>query len=229
MDLIGSVHVADAAYYDWLNRRFEIYDALLYELVAPPGHTVPLGRDASSANPVGALQNFIKGVLELEHQLAHIDYQKANFIHADMSPDEFAQSMADRDESVSRMIFQLLGRSLAQQHKLSAPDRAPDVDLLAALFAKDRALQLKMVLAEQFEDMELLLTGFGGADGSTLIEGRNAVALRVLGQQIRQGRKKIGVFYGAGHLADMDQRVRRELGLKPIQTVWVTAWDLCAR
>ena len=32
------------------------------------------------------LQNGMKDMLELEHQLQHIDYHKDNFVHADMSP-----------------------------------------------------------------------------------------------------------------------------------------------
>jgi hypothetical protein len=35
VDLIGAVHIADKAYYDQLNKTFEQYDVLLYELVAP--------------------------------------------------------------------------------------------------------------------------------------------------------------------------------------------------
>lgn len=226
VDLIAAVHVADSAYYAGLNRRFEIYDALLYELVAPPGTTVPKGRGPSSGHPVGAVQNLFKSLLELEHQLAHIDYTKGNFVHADMSPDELSRSMADRDESLSRLVFQLLGRSIAQQRKMQAQGRSPDIDLLAALFNKNRAVRLKTVLAEQFEEMEFLLVGLGGPGGSTLIEGRNAVAMKVLDQQVRRGKKTLGIFYGAGHLSDMDRRLRETLRLEPVETLWVTAWDL---
>src|SRR5688572_15059353 len=41
VDLIGAVHVGDKAYYDELNKLFESYDVLLYELVAPEGTKVP--------------------------------------------------------------------------------------------------------------------------------------------------------------------------------------------
>ena len=39
VDLIGAVHIGDVAYYAAAQRRFEQYDALLYELVAPKGRS----------------------------------------------------------------------------------------------------------------------------------------------------------------------------------------------
>jgi hypothetical protein len=226
VDLIAAVHVADPGYYRRLNDRFSTYDALLYELVAPPGTVVPKGRGASSRHPVGVVQNFIKQVLQLQHQLAGIDYTKKNFVHADMSPAEFSRAMADRDESMAQMFFRLLGRSIAQQSKTQAQGSSTDLDLLSALFDPNRALRLKMILAEQFDEMETVLSGFGGPEGSTLIEGRNAVALRVLRTEIAAGKRHLGIFYGAGHLTDMDARLRRDFDLHPVQTWWVTAWDL---
>src|SRR6188472_1942551 len=43
IDLIGAVHIADRSYYDELNKQFEGYDVVLYELVAPEGTRVPKG------------------------------------------------------------------------------------------------------------------------------------------------------------------------------------------
>ena len=43
VDLIGVVHIGEKEYYQELNKQFEQYDALLYELVAPEGTRVPKG------------------------------------------------------------------------------------------------------------------------------------------------------------------------------------------
>src|SRR6476619_4568866 len=43
VDLVGVVHLGDRVYYKKLNERFEQYEAVLYELVAPPGTQVPKG------------------------------------------------------------------------------------------------------------------------------------------------------------------------------------------
>jgi hypothetical protein len=226
VDLIAAIHVADAAYYRELNRRFKQYDALLYELVAPDGTVVPLGRGTSNTNPLGALQNGMKNMLELDHQLEQIDYTQPNFVHADLSPDQIQQAMKDRGEGFVQMYFQMLGESMAAQSTMSAKGESLDMDIFAALFAKDRARRLKTALAKQLAEVESVLTGFGGENGSVLITERNKAALRVLQKQIEAGKRRLGIFYGAGHLTDMDKRLRHDFGLKPVEINWLTAWDL---
>jgi hypothetical protein len=225
VDLIGAVHVGDVAYYDALNKKFAQYDALLYELVAPPGTVVERGRGTSNAHPVGLLQNGMKTILELDHQLEKIDYTRPNFVHADMSPDQFAKAMRDRNESFLQMYFRLLGTALAQQGSLSGGGPS-DLDVIAALFAKDRPRRLKILMAKQLADMESLMVSFGGEQGSAIISDRNKIALAVLKDQLAAGKKLIGIFYGAGHLQDMDQRLRKDFELKPVAITWVTAWNL---
>jgi hypothetical protein len=226
VDLVAAVHIGDAAYYETLNRRFESYDALLYELVAAEGTVVERGRGTSNAHPLGALQNGMKSMLALEHQLEQIDYTKKNFVHADMSPDQFLQAMKDRNEGFLQMYMRLLGHTLGAQSEMAAKGESPDVAIFAALFAEDRPLRLKKVLAQQLADMEQLLTSFGGEEGSVLISERNKAALKVLKEQLAAGKKRLAIFYGAGHLADMDQRLRADFGLKPVEITWLTAWDL---
>lgn len=226
VDLVAAVHVGDAAYYEALNRRFESYDALLYELVAPEGTVVEKGRGTSNAHPLGALQNGMKSMLALEHQLEKVDYTKKNFVHADMSPDQFLQAMKDRNEGFLQMYMRLLGHTLGAQSEMLANGDSPDVALFAALFADDRPLRLKRILAQQLADTEEMLTSFGGEEGSVLISDRNQTALKVLRKEIEGGKKHLAIFYGAGHLADMDQRLRAEFGLRPVEITWLTAWDL---
>jgi hypothetical protein len=229
VDLIGAVHIGDIAYYRKLNRQFSQYDALLYELVAPEGTKVPLGRGTSNAHPIGAMQNMAKDFLELDHQLEYVDYSRPNFIHADMSPDEFQQAMKDRNESFLQMYFKLLGTAMAEQSKMAAKGGSSDLDLITALFASDRPRRLKIILGKQLSEMESLMVSFGGEEGSTIITERNKKALSVLKSQMASGKKHIGIFYGAGHLSDMDKRLRSDFHLQPTSITWLTAWDLAAK
>ena len=103
------------------------------------------------------------------------------------------------------------------------------MELIAALFAPDRPRRLKIVLAKQLSEMESLMVSFGGEDGSVIITDRNKKALEVLKQQLAKGKKKVGIFYGAGHLNDMDKRLRQDFGLKPTTITWLTAWDLAPK
>jgi hypothetical protein len=226
VDLIGAVHIGDEAYYEQLNERFREYDVLLYELVAPRGTVVEPGRAAASDHPVAALQNSFKTLLELDHQLDKIDYKRPNFVHADMSPEEFAAAMQDRNESFVQMYFRLMGAAIAQQSEGVAGAQPNEADIFAALFAQDRPRRLKIILGKQMAEMESLLVGFAGEGGSAIITDRNKIALNVLKEQMAAGKKRIGIFYGAGHLQDMDQRLREEFHLQPTSITWLTAWDL---
>lgn len=224
VDLIGAVHVGDADYYRQLNKLFEQYDAVLYELVAPQGTRVPR-EGARSSHPVGMLQHGMTGVLDLAYQLNSIDYHQDNLVHADMSPADFSKSMTDRGESLLSMVFRMMGYGLAQQSKTGGS--SVDARLLSAMWSKNRPLALKRIMAEQFEDLEGAMGAFDSPQGgSTLITERNKVALDVLRQQIGEGKKKLAIFYGAGHLPDMEKRLEADFNLRREQTRWLTAWDM---
>ena len=222
VDLVAAVHVAEGSYYRQLNREFRKYDAVLYELVAPEGTKVPKG-GGSSGSPVSMLQNGLTKVLELEFQLKEIDYNRKNMVHADMSPEQFAESMRRRGESVFGMFLRMLGYAMARQNQEGG---ATDAQLLLALLDKNRALALKRVLAQQFEEMEGSLLAIEGPEGSTMISERNKVALKELRRQLDAGKRKIAIFYGAGHMPDFQKRLREEFDLVPASTRWIDAWNL---
>jgi DNA-binding LacI/PurR family transcriptional regulator len=81
-------------------------------------------------------------------------------------------------------------------------------------------------MAEQFTDMEVLTAAFGGEEGSTLITDRNGAALEVLSEEIEKGHKRIAIFYGAAHMDDFDQRLKKDFDLEPGEVEWLEAWDL---
>jgi hypothetical protein len=226
VDLVGAVHIGDAAYYAKLNRMFRQYQALLYELVAPEGTRVERGRGTSNAHPVGAMQNGISTMFELEHQLEQVDYTRPNFVHADMSPEEFGKSMADRDESFMQMYARMMGQAIAQQTEQASQGVSTDLDIFTAMFSQDRPRKLKIAIAKQFESMESVLSGMSGPEGSTLITERNKRALAVLKKQLKMGKRNVGIFYGAGHLNDMHDRLVKDFNMQPVGITWVEAWDL---
>ena len=49
------------------------------------------------------------------------------------------------------------------------------------------------------------------------------------GQQLAAGKRRLGIFYGAGHLPDMEKRLEKDFGLKRQSTTWLTAWDMTGR
>ena len=230
VDLVGAVHVGSRAYYATLDHLFRDYDAVLYELVAPDNARVPKpGRKPSGA--IGSAQQGLTSVLGLEFQLEQIDYAAPNFVHADLSPKEFDAAMARRGESWWTMFGRLMREGMKRAERDAARGRGNDIglgDMFGMLFGSgpERALRLRRMMAEQFTDMEVLTSAFGGEEGSTLITDRNAAALEVLREQIGKGRRRIAIFYGAAHMDDFDRRLKADFGFEPVETDWIEAWDL---
>jgi hypothetical protein len=95
-------------------------------------------------------------------------------------------------------------------------------DLLNALSSPDRARQLKLILGKQFGDIEAQMSGFGG---TVLITERNKACFKVLDKELADGKKNLGIFYGAGHMSDMEQRLL-ERGFHRTSAEWRVGWDL---
>jgi hypothetical protein len=227
VDLVAAVHLGGADYYETLDRLFAEYDAVLYELVAPPNERPRPGRKPAGA--IGSAQQGLTKLLGLEFQLERIDYTAANFVHADLSPQQFQQAMKKRGESWWSMFTKIMQESMARAER--GETTAPEVgvgELFGLLFGggADRQIRLRRLMAEQFTDMDVLTNAFGGEEGSSLITDRNAAALAVLEKRIAAGDRRIAIFYGAAHMDDFDRRLQEDFALQPGETVWLEAWDL---
>lgn len=231
VDLIGAVHIGEKEYYEKLNKEFEKYDAMLFELVAPEGTVIPKGGRAKDdaqgiTNPVAAIQKGMQSLTELEFQLNHIDYTKDNFVHADMSPEEFAESMEANGESISGYVFKAIGQAMAMQTR---GGKDPSLSIAMAMFSKNKVLRIRRSLAEQIHNMESGMIIFEGDNGSTIIDHRNAKCMDVLRREIAAGETKIGIFYGAGHLMDMERRLISDFQATRGGQHWLPAWKLTKR
>ncbi len=223
--LFAAVHIADAKYYYQLQRLFEDYDALLYEMVKPDS-AVPTRGGGSGF--ISFLQRAMKLALNLEFQLDAIDYTRDNFVHADMNARTFARMQRQNRESLLSLMIQLWMESMRRESMRESPGAGID-DLFEILRSKDRSRKLKLFFAEEMQDLEGLLAGLeGGGRKSVILSGRNEVALEVLKGQLAQGRRNLGIFYGAAHMADLEARLRA-LGFHKTEARWITAWTMVPR
>lgn len=228
VDLIGAVHIGEASYYASLNDLFQSYDVLLYELVAPEGTVIERNARRSSDNPISFLQNATKNFLGMESQLEQIDYTRPNFIRADMTPDQLQEKMQSRGENVLTLAMSALLDAMRQQNQAvrdpkSAKIADSNMDLMEMLQNPKKA---KITMARQFAGTESLDLALGSSLNQLLVVDRNAEALKVLKQQLDQGHRTIGVFYGAAHLPDLELHLVKDFGLTKKETRWVKAWDL---
>ena len=232
VDLVGAVHIADKAYFEDLNRRFKTYDAVLYELVGGPMPKTEAdkasrakARDSSNLSWLAQLHKTMQRSLALSSQLEEVDYSGTNFVHADVTLEQFDKLKTQKQESFLGLMLKAYAVQ-AQMEEDGKMAKQPNLaQLMAILLRGDSANNLKRVIGEQFDLVEDLITGIEGGDGTVIIGERNKVALEVLKQQVAAGKKKLAIFYGAAHLPDMEKRLT-EQGWKKVNAEWLTAWDL---
>jgi hypothetical protein len=223
VDLVGAVHIGDPAYYDELNRRFRDYDAVLFELVASEEALAP-GRLERGSGILSTTQVGMMKLLDLSFQLDEINYDAANFVHADLSPKEMRASMDERGESLYVYFWRIFFASLNEYAK--DPLGLKDMEMLSGVLVSGRGDSLKIMAAYELTNVSQAGDFLGSESGSAVIESRNQRAVDVLVREIDAGAQRIGIFYGVAHMPDMEERLLEQLGLTYESTEWVDAWQL---
>ncbi len=223
VDLIGAVHIGDPAYYAQLNELFESYDVLLYELVAAEGAMVA-ERVAKRRGFLSTTQVGLTKLLDLSFQLDEINYDRANFVHADLSPDELRQSMEARGESLYVYFWRLFYASVDDYAK--DPLGWNDMQKISRVLAAGQGDSFKTLIAYEMTDMDQIQNILGEDSGSAVIGARNQRVIDVLRREIELGAKRIGIFYGVAHMPDLEERLLDQVGLEQEETTWVDAWRL---
>jgi hypothetical protein len=228
VDLIAAVHVADGAFYKSLNESFKSYDSLLYELIKPKDMDISELHDPDRPTSwVTMLQQFMKNTLKLQFQLEAINYDAPNFVHADMDAETFFQRENERGESITGLMIKSMLQEMMDPANTDDDPTAGVGPLLLALSNPDKARGLKMMLGAQFGRMDDMLAGMEGPDGSVLLTERNKACLNVLKERLAKGDKKVGIFYGAGHLRGMEKILTTEMGFTQAgEPKWRVAWDM---
>lgn len=233
LDLIGAVHIADKAYYQTLTDRFKTYEVLLFELVDGQRlkDEIEGKKDEPSAKDADPAFAFLRGMMtslssyfKFQYQTEGIDYHTANFVHADVSLDEFQQLQDEKGES----FFTLFQKAIRAQLSIGADKNAEPKgsQLLLALLGDSSGL--KVAMARTLASADSLLEAIEGEDGTAILSGRNQVALKVFEKQVAAGKKNLGIFYGAAHLSDMERRLIK-MGYERTEEKWITAWDIKPR
>ena len=215
VDLIGAVHIADKAYYDTLNKRFEGYEVLLFEMIGGDNlnpRAPEAAEKAEKPNPLALIYDQAARMLKLVGQVDHIDYRAKNFLHADLTVSEFTEKQAERNESI--LSFMLNTEKAATQ---------PNPLRLLYAVVSGRADLLKLALVHTLGDGDDQIAALAG--DNVVIGDRNVRCLEVLGRELGAGRKKVGIFYGAAHYPDMQKRLL-EQGFIRTDHEWLTAWNV---
>ena len=223
VDLVSAIHIGDQSYYAELNDRFRDYDALLYELVAPAGIDIN-EQVAKRKGLLSKTQVTLTKILDLSFQLDEIDYSQPNFVHADLSPSEFRQSMEDRDESLYVYFWRIFFASVNEYAK--DPLGLRDMQMLSSMITSGQDDSLKTMMAYEMTNLDAVQDILGEDSDSAIVGARNERAIEVLRSQLDAGARRVGIFYGVAHMPDLEERLLVDVGLSYAETAWVDAWKL---
>lgn len=248
VSLVGVVHVADPQYFDTLQVELDRYPTVLYEGVKPEDlSNEEFQRSFTEKGGEAAeLQRDLAGWFGFEYQLDAIDYGRKNFIHADMSMEDFlaegggefipqvgeraGTSSADDDEGPSRQD----GEAAATVEKVGAV--GTDIrstwnavkkfgDLALGVPGPLRSMARKM-FAETMgtTDIGRVLEMRPGFSELILIR-RNEVVIDRLKQVLPRAEGAIAIFYGAAHMDDLEERLEA-MGYTRTGGRWLRAWAI---
>ncbi len=223
VDLVSTVHIGEPTFFRQLAKALPKYDAVLYELVAPRG--VPPTEEG-----VNDQQKQIAEDCDLDNQGPHMDYERPNFVHADLSLEEIQKLVIAREGTFKGALGEGPGLKAARDERDTAGRKEIFADLQAARTASpaERTRLLRRAYARQLVVTAQPVEGTtfpAGAGMDVLVGKRNDEVIRVLQNQISAGNKNLAIFYGAAHMVDLEHRLLA-MGYKRQSLDWQTAWTV---
>lgn len=216
LKLYGCVHIADRAFFEGMEKDFKKHDALLYELVADPDVRPFPAMETDGEHWISMVQEGMGSGLALQGQFACMDYRMKNYVHADMTEDEWVHALEEAGKSE---LGELMSSGFVEPDREAEAKQKP-IDLVEAFRNGQGISQLRIMMGRVLCSPEAVPD-----QATVIIHGRNEKCLAVLTQQLDSGKKNLGIFYGAAHMEHMEQRLLKDLGWQRVKEEWVNAWD----
>jgi hypothetical protein len=246
--LAGVSHIGESNYYAALQTMLDQQTLVLFEGVGAAerenatehGDKAQLSQNTkeepdATGGDRGSLQSAMAAGLGLVFQLEAIDYRRDNFRNSDLSITQLRQLIAEQEarsgkpgasegfeDLMSLMegnswldwLIQLALRFLGTNPKFQALGRLALIDVLGQLQGDPSRLEGLP------SDLKQLL--------EVLLERRNEKVITDLKPELRQiGRDgSIAIFFGTGHMPDLEKRLRRDLKYRPNRDLWFTAFGV---
>jgi hypothetical protein len=237
--LTGVSHIGTSNYFAELQRHLNAQTLVLFEGVGEHSQDFAKkkpsdfsGNTNATANAGGAgLQSSLANSLGLVFQLDTIDYDRPNFRHSDLSIREIRDLLAeprgsgggDAAQDFDNLLSMMEGDSfmnivmqfglgiLASSPKLQAMSKVTLIEVITEMGGDPSRLgaispELKQLL-------------------EVLIARRNQRVIDDLKTALKEvGRKdSVSIFYGTGHMTEMEIRLRKELHYQPVEDAWFSA------
>jgi len=246
--LASVMHVGEPDYYRALQRFLDTQTIVLYEGIntgahphhvheakAPATHDPPPAAAPSGGNGGYSMQSTLAQSLGLVFQLEAIDYDRTNFLNSDLSIAQIQRIMAGNrpvaapgekggGNATFDMLLQIMDGSsfLGSLFKIGMQMIAssPQMQAVAKLTMIEAIGRLKGDMSDVQglpPDWKQLI--------QVLIQARNKNLVADLKSELKKIPRmgSIAVFYGAGHMDDLQKRVTGELHYRPADETWLTA------
>jgi len=238
--LIGVVHVADAPYYVAVTEVLEQCDVVLWEGVKPSEATAAdwLDEARTQDRDLSGLQRQLAQWFGFQSQLAAIDYDRPHFVHADMSMEEFVAAGGDRflDMTGARPAsgaFESRGGGASSRRERLPNEVKSTWDAVAAFgeLALSKPGPLRSLARRMFAETMGSVDVAGSLDmfpgmSDLILTQRNAVVMEKLEHLLPTTEGRIGIFYGAAHMPELEEELIGRLGYRRVSGRWLRAWAL---
>ena len=254
--LAGVMHVGEPEYYHTLQQFLDAQTVVLYEGINASthprhvddvtgagasedrgGHRPPLQRPAGT-NEDYSMQSALARCLGLVFQLEAIDYDRTNFLNSDLSISQIQRIMAagsrpaaPGEEGNANVSFDVLLKIMDGSSFLGSLFKA-GLEVVGS--SPELRGMAKLTMIEAVGRLKGDLTDIQGVPPDwkrliqVLIEARNEHLLADLRAELRKipPGGSVAVFYGAGHMDDLEKRVTADLHYRPVEEKWLTAFSV---
>lgn len=240
--LVAVTHLGTSNYYAEIQRFLDARPLVLYEAVRQ-------GDDLPSVREGYSLQADLARALGLTFQLDAIRYDRPHFRNSDLSFDDLARMFASPTNApagaaaeapategtpAGAVEFGALVQAMSGEGLFGGLARL-GVSLLGASPRLQAATKVAMIevlgqLPNDLTQIEGLPPGLQRLM-RVLIEERNEAVVRDARAALarRPPPTSVAVFYGAGHMPDLEYRLCRNLGYQPAEDRWLVAFDVDPR
>jgi hypothetical protein len=233
--LVAVTHIGTSNYYTALQDFLDEQTVVLFEAIRS-GDGPPVRHEGYS------LQVDLARALGLTFQLDAINYERPHFRNSDLSLEQLARVFGGTTNEPAQpapgsrpqagaVEFDALVQAMSGEGLLGGLARL-GVSLLAASPRLQAAT--KVALIEVLGQLPNDLTQIAGLPPGlqrllrVLVEERNEAVVRDTRAALarRPAPASVAVFYGAGHMADLEHRLCRALGYQPVEDRWLTAFGV---
>lgn len=178
---------------------------------------------AERSSKAEGIQPKLARALGLEFQLAVIDYTREGWRNSDMTVDEVQQKLKEEGVSADALFGMLDGGGFGgavMGMLMGFIERDPAMSAMVKLMMVETLANADRLMESQPERMQKMT--------KVILVDRNEVVLADLKKLLENepGVKSVALFYGAGHLPHMEDRLVKDFGYTFDSDRWFTAMDV---